>query len=269
MGKKSINLHGHSHGRLKPMPRQFDVGWMREACVRSAWLIFSPIRAVEHFCFTLRERAGSIAVRCEGLRRIRGASMQGDLFGTRPAICLRASATKRVSFRGSSRRHFWRHCRNFPSSLSTFTATRARDGWFHSAGSTTSTPKRSGGSMPSPAASAAPATGGRLCRTAGGGTPAGTGHRIRRRGPDRLAQGQGCVRRCRRDIAAHFLHIQAAPKAGRQMGADLGHSRAGLGISPLRRREIRMGAFHPARRAPALFGHLPGAAFRDYAGGRA
>lgn len=22
----SINLHGHSHGRLKPMPRQFDVG---------------------------------------------------------------------------------------------------------------------------------------------------------------------------------------------------------------------------------------------------
>lgn len=42
MGKKSINLHGHSHGRLKPMPRQFDVGWMREACVRSAWLIFSP-----------------------------------------------------------------------------------------------------------------------------------------------------------------------------------------------------------------------------------
>ena len=26
MGKKSINLHGHSHGRLKPIPRQFDVG---------------------------------------------------------------------------------------------------------------------------------------------------------------------------------------------------------------------------------------------------
>ena len=26
MGKKSINLHGHSHNRLKPMPRQFDVG---------------------------------------------------------------------------------------------------------------------------------------------------------------------------------------------------------------------------------------------------
>lgn len=26
MGKKSINLHGHSHGRLKPVPRQFDVG---------------------------------------------------------------------------------------------------------------------------------------------------------------------------------------------------------------------------------------------------
>ena len=26
MAKGSINLHGHSHGRLKPMPRQFDVG---------------------------------------------------------------------------------------------------------------------------------------------------------------------------------------------------------------------------------------------------
>jgi calcineurin-like phosphoesterase family protein len=24
--KRSINLHGHSHGRLKPLPRQFDVG---------------------------------------------------------------------------------------------------------------------------------------------------------------------------------------------------------------------------------------------------
>lgn len=26
MGKKSVNLHGHSHGRLKPLPRQYDVG---------------------------------------------------------------------------------------------------------------------------------------------------------------------------------------------------------------------------------------------------
>ena len=26
MGKRSINLHGHSHGKLKPSPRQFDVG---------------------------------------------------------------------------------------------------------------------------------------------------------------------------------------------------------------------------------------------------
>ncbi|MGN7159817.1 metallophosphoesterase family protein [Sphingomonas sp. SAFR-052] len=24
--KRAINLHGHSHGRLKPMPRQFEVG---------------------------------------------------------------------------------------------------------------------------------------------------------------------------------------------------------------------------------------------------
>ncbi len=26
MARGAINLHGHSHGRLKPMPRQFDVG---------------------------------------------------------------------------------------------------------------------------------------------------------------------------------------------------------------------------------------------------
>ena len=26
MGKGAINLHGHSHGRLRPLPRQFDVG---------------------------------------------------------------------------------------------------------------------------------------------------------------------------------------------------------------------------------------------------
>ncbi|MBB2682739.1 UNVERIFIED_ORG: calcineurin-like phosphoesterase family protein [Rhizobium etli] len=30
MGKKSINLHGHSHGRLKPLPRQYDVGVDRQ-----------------------------------------------------------------------------------------------------------------------------------------------------------------------------------------------------------------------------------------------
>jgi calcineurin-like phosphoesterase family protein len=26
MAKRSVNLHGHCHGRLKPVPRQFDVG---------------------------------------------------------------------------------------------------------------------------------------------------------------------------------------------------------------------------------------------------
>jgi len=26
MARGSVNLHGHSHGRLKPLPRQFDVG---------------------------------------------------------------------------------------------------------------------------------------------------------------------------------------------------------------------------------------------------
>jgi len=26
MGRGAVNLHGHSHGRLRPMPRQFDVG---------------------------------------------------------------------------------------------------------------------------------------------------------------------------------------------------------------------------------------------------
>jgi calcineurin-like phosphoesterase family protein len=26
MGRGAINLHGHSHGRLAPLPRQVDVG---------------------------------------------------------------------------------------------------------------------------------------------------------------------------------------------------------------------------------------------------
>ncbi len=26
MAKGWVNLHGHSHGRMKPQPRQFDVG---------------------------------------------------------------------------------------------------------------------------------------------------------------------------------------------------------------------------------------------------
>ena len=26
MGRGAINLHGHSHGKLKPLPRQFDIG---------------------------------------------------------------------------------------------------------------------------------------------------------------------------------------------------------------------------------------------------
>jgi calcineurin-like phosphoesterase family protein len=39
MAKGSVNLHGHSHGRLKPLPRQFDVG----VDVRS----FRPVRLEE------------------------------------------------------------------------------------------------------------------------------------------------------------------------------------------------------------------------------
>ena len=39
MGRAAINLHGHSHGRLKPLPRQFDVGV-------DAW-DFRPVRLAE------------------------------------------------------------------------------------------------------------------------------------------------------------------------------------------------------------------------------
>jgi calcineurin-like phosphoesterase family protein len=39
MGKGSINLHGHSHGRLKPLTRQFDVGV-------DVW-DFQPVRLAE------------------------------------------------------------------------------------------------------------------------------------------------------------------------------------------------------------------------------
>ena len=26
MSRGAVNLHGHSHGKLKPMPKQYDVG---------------------------------------------------------------------------------------------------------------------------------------------------------------------------------------------------------------------------------------------------
>jgi calcineurin-like phosphoesterase family protein len=39
MGRGAINLHGHSHGKLKPLPRQFDVG----VDVRD----FQPVRLAE------------------------------------------------------------------------------------------------------------------------------------------------------------------------------------------------------------------------------
>jgi calcineurin-like phosphoesterase family protein len=44
-GKGAIDLHGHSHGRMRPLPRQIDVGV-------DAW-DFAPV-ALE----TLLERAG-------------------------------------------------------------------------------------------------------------------------------------------------------------------------------------------------------------------
>ena len=49
MGKRAINLHGHSHGRLKPQPRQFDVG----VDVRD----FRPMRLAELFERTLPQRS--------------------------------------------------------------------------------------------------------------------------------------------------------------------------------------------------------------------
>ena len=39
MDRGSVNLHGHSHGRLKPLPRQFDVGV--DACN------YRPVRLAE------------------------------------------------------------------------------------------------------------------------------------------------------------------------------------------------------------------------------
>ena len=39
MGRGSINLHGHSHGRLKPLPHQYDVGV-------DAW-DFRPVRLAD------------------------------------------------------------------------------------------------------------------------------------------------------------------------------------------------------------------------------
>lgn len=51
MGRGSINLHGHSHGRLKPLPRQFDVGV-------DVW-DFRPIRLSEIIDTKVRTVTGS------------------------------------------------------------------------------------------------------------------------------------------------------------------------------------------------------------------
>ena len=48
-GRGALNLHGHSHGRLKPMPRQFDVGV-------DAWE-FRPVRLAEITRQRLQNRA--------------------------------------------------------------------------------------------------------------------------------------------------------------------------------------------------------------------
>jgi len=56
MGRGSINLHGHSHGRLKALPRQFDVGV-------DVW-DFRPVRLAEILGRTRpqrRFRRGAIA----------------------------------------------------------------------------------------------------------------------------------------------------------------------------------------------------------------
>jgi calcineurin-like phosphoesterase family protein len=52
MGKGAVNLHGHSHGRLKPLPRQFDVG----VDVRG----FRPVTLVEILDSRHRGKAGSL-----------------------------------------------------------------------------------------------------------------------------------------------------------------------------------------------------------------
>jgi calcineurin-like phosphoesterase family protein len=48
MGKGVVDLHGHSHGRLKPVPRQFDVGvdvWSFTPVLLATILASRPSRA--------------------------------------------------------------------------------------------------------------------------------------------------------------------------------------------------------------------------------
>ena len=65
MGRGSINLHGHSHGRLKPQPRQFDVGV-------DVW-DFRPVRLTELIAKTTPRRPSRngigrvTASRCPGV----------------------------------------------------------------------------------------------------------------------------------------------------------------------------------------------------------
>jgi calcineurin-like phosphoesterase family protein len=56
--RRAINLHGHSHGRLKPLRRQYDVGVdARE---------FRPILLAE----LIGRRSGSVGLGCADNRRL-------------------------------------------------------------------------------------------------------------------------------------------------------------------------------------------------------
>lgn len=55
MGRGAVNLHGHSHGRLKPMPRQYDVGVDAQG--------FRPVSLAEVLASRRGRRSGSGSAR--------------------------------------------------------------------------------------------------------------------------------------------------------------------------------------------------------------
>ena len=86
--------------------------------------------------------------------------------------------------------------------------------------------------------------------------PSGPHQRISARRRDRLASGQGAVRRGRRRLAACALRLALSAEGGRHLGPSVASGRAALGLSPIGASPRGVGAQHSGPRPPSLLNHL-------------
>ncbi len=86
--------------------------------------------------------------------------------------------------------------------------------------------------------------------------PPGSHQRISARRGNRLASGQGAVRRSRQRVAAGALHTALSPQGGPNVGPRVAHDRAALGLSAFGPCAHGLGAQHSRSRPASLFDHL-------------